>query len=250
MSKKFESKVVIVTGGTSGIGLATAKAFSEQGAAVFITGRRKEALDAAVKAIGGRVTGVQADMSKLTDIDRLYDAVQQKHSQIDVIFANAGGGEFAALGTITEEHYQNTFDINVKGTLFTVQKALPLLRDGASIILTSSTTSISGTPAFSVYSATKAAIRSFARNWILDLKDRHIRVNAVSPGVTDTAGLNELFGNGDSAENTKSYLASLIPAGRIGKPEEIAKAVLFLASEDASFVNGVELFVDGGQVQI
>ena len=250
MSKKFESKVVIVTGGTSGIGLATAKAFSEQGAAVFITGRRKETLDAAVKQIGGRVTGVQADMSKLTEIDRLYDEVQQKHSQIDVVFANAGGGEFAALGAITEEHYQNTFDTNVKGTLFTVQKALPLLRDGASIILTSSTTSVSGTPAFSVYSATKAAIRSFARNWILDLKDRRIRVNAVSPGVTDTAGLNELFGNGDSAENTKSYLASLIPAGRIGKPEEIAKAVLFLASEDASFVNGVELFVDGGQVQI
>lgn len=250
MSKKFESKVVIVTGGTSGIGLATAKAFSEQGAAVFITGRRKETLDAAVKQIGGRVTGVQADMSKLTEIDRLYDEVQQKHSQIDVVFANAGGGEFAALGAITEEHYQNTFDTNVKGTLFTVQKALPLLRDGASIILTSSTTSVSGTPAFSVYSATKAAIRSFARNWILDLTDRHIRVNAVSPGVTDTAGLNELFGNGDSAENTKSYLASLIPAGRIGKPEEIAKAVLFLASEDASFVNGVELFVDGGQVQI
>lgn len=250
MSKKFENKVVIVTGGTSGIGLATAKAFSEQGAAVFITGRRKETLDAAVKQIGGRVTGVQADMSKLTEIDRLYDEVQQKHSQIDVVFANAGGGEFAALGAITEEHYQNTFDTNVKGTLFTVQKALPLLRDGASIILTSSTTSVSGTPAFSVYSATKAAIRSFARNWILDLKDRHIRVNAISPGVTDTAGLNELFGNGDSAENTKSYLASLIPAGRIGKPEEIAKAVLFLASEDASFVNGVELFVDGGQVQI
>lgn len=250
MSKKFENKVVIVTGGTSGIGLTTAKAFSEQGANVFITGRRKEALDAAVKEIGGRVTGIQADMSKLNDIDRLYDAVQQKHSQIDVVFANAGGGEFAALGAITEEHYQNTFDTNVKGTLFTVQKALPLLRDGASIILTSSTTSISGTPAFSVYSATKAAIRSFARNWILDLKDRHIRVNAVSPGVTDTAGLNELFGNGDSAENTKNYLASLIPAGRIGKPEEIAKAVLFLASEDASFVNGVELFVDGGQVQI
>lgn len=250
MSKKFENKVVIVTGGTSGIGLATAKAFSEQGAAVFITGRRKETLDAAVKQIGGRVTGVQADMSKLTEIDRLYDEVQQKHSQIDVVFANAGGGEFAALGAITEEHYQNTFDTNVKGTLFTVQKALPLLRDGASIILTSSTTSVSGTPAFSVYSATKAAIRSFARNWILDLKDRHIRVNVVSPGVTDTAGLNELFGNGDSAENTKNYLAGLIPAGRIGKPEEIAKAVLFLASEDASFVNGVELFVDGGQVQI
>jgi NAD(P)-dependent dehydrogenase (short-subunit alcohol dehydrogenase family) len=250
MSKTFENKVVIVTGGTSGIGLATAKAFSRQGAFVFITGRRKDALAAAIKEIGGRVTGVQADMSKLVDIDRLYDAVQQKHAQIDVVFANAGGGEMAALGAITEEHYQKTFDTNVKGTLFTVQKALPLLRDGASIILTSSTTSISGTPAFSVYSATKAAVRNFARNWILDLKDRHIRVNAVSPGLTDTAGLNELFGNGESAENTKNYLSSLIPAGRIGQPEEIAKAVLFLASDEASFVNGIELFVDGGQAQI
>lgn len=250
MSSRFENKVVIVTGGTSGIGLATAKAFSKEGASVFITGRRKEALDAAVTKIGGRITGVQADMSSLADIDRLYDAVQQKHSHIDVIFANAGGGEFAPLGAITEEHYRTTFDNNVKGPLFTVQKSLPLLRDGASIILTSSSTSISGTPAFSVYSATKAAVRNFARNWILDLKDRHIRVNAISPGVTDTAGLNELFGNGDQAEGTKSYLAGLIPAGRVGQPEEIAKAVLFLASEDASFVNGIELFVDGGMVQI
>ncbi|SFA80221.1 NAD(P)-dependent dehydrogenase, short-chain alcohol dehydrogenase family [Rhizobium sp. NFR07] len=250
MSRKFENKVVIVTGGTSGIGLAAAKAFSAEGASVFITGRRKEVLDAAVADIGGRITGVQADMSKLADIDRLYDAVQQKHSQIDVVFANAGGGEMVPLGAITEEHYTRTFDTNVKGTLFTVQKALPLLRDGGSIILTSSTTSISGTPAFSVYSATKAAVRNFARNWILDLKDRHIRVNAISPGVTDTAGLDDLFGNGATAENTRNYLAGLIPAGRIGKPEEIAKAVLFLASDDASFVNGVELFVDGGQVQI
>ncbi|OCJ09016.1 oxidoreductase [Rhizobium sp. AC44/96] len=250
MTKKFETKVVVVTGGTSGIGLATAKAFSEEGASVFITGRRKEALDAAVREIGGRVTGVQGDMSNLVDIDRLYDAVQQKHSHIDTVFANAGGGEFAPLGAITEEHYQKTFDTNVKGVLFTVQKALPLLRDGGSVVLTSSTTSVSGTPAFSVYSATKAAVRNFARNWILDLKDRRIRVNVVSPGVTDTAGLNELFGDGDSAENTKNYLAGLIPAGRIGKPEEIAKAVLFLASDEASFVNGVELFVDGGQVQI
>jgi NAD(P)-dependent dehydrogenase (short-subunit alcohol dehydrogenase family) len=250
MIGKFENKVVIVTGGTSGIGLATAKAFAQEGASVFITGRRKETLEAAIKEIGGKVTGVQANISSLVDIDRLYDAVQQKHSQIDVVFANAGGGEFAPLGAISEQHYQTTFDTNVKGTLFTVQKALPLLRDGASIVLTSSTTSISGTPAFSVYSATKAAIRSFARNWILDLKDRHIRVNAVSPGVTETAGLNELFGNGESAENTKNYLAGLIPAGRIGQPDEIAKAVLFLASDDASFVNGVELFVDGGQAQI
>lgn len=247
---KFENKVVVVTGGTSGIGLATAKAFAAEGASVFITGRRQDALDAATRAIGGRVTGVRGDMAQLADIDRLYDAVQQRHGQIDVLFANAGGGEFAALGAITEEHYQRTFDTNVKGVLFTVQKALPLLRDGASVILTASTTSVSGTPALSVYSATKAAVRNFARNWILDLKDRRIRVNAVSPGVTETAGLNELFGGGAQAESTKDYLAGQIPAGRIGQPEEIAKAVLFLASDEASFVNGVELFVDGGQMQI
>lgn len=250
MTSKFDDKVVVVTGGTSGIGLATAKAFAAEGASVFITGRRQNALDAAVKQIGGKVTGVRGDMSKLADIDRLYDAIQQKHAQIDVVFANAGGGEMAPLGAITEEHYERTFDTNVKGVLFTVQKALPLLKDGASVILTSSTTSISGTPAFSVYSATKAAVRNFARNWILDLKDRHIRVNAISPGVTETAGLDELFGGGEQAKGTKDYLASLIPAGRVGQPEEIAKAVLFLASDEASFVNGIELFVDGGQVQI
>ena len=250
MANRFENKVVVVTGGTSGIGLATAKAFVAEGASVFITGRRQEALDAAVREIGKSVTGVRGDMSQLADIDRLYDAVQQKHAQIDILFANAGGGEMALLGTISEEHYEKTFATNVKGVLFTVQKALPLLKDGASVILTSSTTSISGTPAFSVYSATKAAIRNFARNWILDLKDRHIRVNAVSPGVTETAGLNDLFGGGAQAESTKDYLAGLIPAGRVGQPEEIAKAVLFLASDDASFVNGVELFVDGGQAQI
>lgn len=250
MKNRFDDKVVVVTGGTSGIGLATAKAFAAEGASVFITGRRQEALDAALKQIGGRVTGVRGDMAKLSDIDRLYDAVQQQHAQIDVVFANAGGGEMTALGAITEEHYTNTFDTNVKGVLFTVQKALPLLKDGASVILTGSTTSISGTPAFSVYSATKAAVRNFARNWILDLKDRHIRVNTISPGVTDTAGLNELFGGGAQAEGTKDYLATLIPAGRVGQPEEIAQAVLFLASDEASFVNGVELFVDGGQAQI
>ena len=250
MTDRFNNKVVVVTGGTSGIGLATAKAFSAEGASVFITGRRQDVLDAAVKAIGGRVTGVRGDMANLADIDRLYDAVQQQHAQIDVVFANAGGGEMVPLGAITEEHYQRTFDTNVKGVLFTVQKALPLLKDGASVVLMSSVTSVSGTPAFSVYSATKAAVRNFARSWILDLKDRHIRVNAVSPGVTDTAGLNELFGGGEQAEGTKSYLAGLIPAGRVGQPEEIAKAVLFLASDESSFVNGIELFVDGGMVQI
>lgn len=250
MANRFNNKVVVVTGGTSGIGLATAKAFSDEGASVFITGRRQEALDKALKTIGGRVTGVKGDMSRLADIDRLYDAVQQQHSQIDIVVANAGGGEFAPLGSITEDHYERTFGTNVKGVLFTVQKALPLLKDGGAIVLTASTTSVSGTPAFSVYSASKAAVRNFARNWILDLKDRRIRVNAISPGVTETAGLNELFGGGSQAEGTKDFLVGQIPAGRIGQPEEIAKAVLFLASEDASFVNGVELFVDGGQVQI
>jgi NAD(P)-dependent dehydrogenase (short-subunit alcohol dehydrogenase family) len=250
MANKFQNKVVVVTGGTSGIGLATATAFADEGASVFITGRRQETLDAAVKAIGGRVTGVQGDMAKLADIDRLYDAVQQQHGHIDALFANAGGGTMAPLGAITEEHYQSIFDTNVKGVLFTVQKALPLLRDGGSIVLNASTTSISGTPAFSVYSATKASVRNFARSWILDLKDRHIRVNAVSPGVTDTAGLDELFGGGTDAQGARDYLATLIPAGRVGQPEEIAKAVLFLASDEASFVNGVELFVDGGQAQI
>jgi NAD(P)-dependent dehydrogenase (short-subunit alcohol dehydrogenase family) len=250
MTSKFRSKVVVVTGGTSGIGLATARAFSEEGASVFITGRRQDALDAAVKAIGGRVTGVRGDMANLADIDRLYDAVQQQHAQIDVVFANAGGGDLAPLGAITEDQYQRTFDTNVKGVLFTVQKALPLLRDGGSVILTSSTTSIKGTGSFSVYSATKAAVRNFARSWILDLKDRRIRVNAVSPGLTETAGLDDLFGGGEQADATKTFLVGQIPAGRIGQPEEIAKAVLFLASDEASYVNGVELFVDGGQAQI
>jgi NAD(P)-dependent dehydrogenase (short-subunit alcohol dehydrogenase family) len=250
MTDRFENKVVVVTGGTSGIGLATAKAFAAAGASVFITGRRQDALDAALRQIDGRVTGVRGDMADLADIDRLYDAVQQKHAQIDVVFANAGGGELAPLGAITEEHYEKTFGSNVKGVLFTVQKALPLLRDGGSVVLTASTTSIKGTGAFSVYSATKAAIRNFARSWILDLKDRRIRVNAVSPGLTETAGLNDLFGGGERAQGTKDYLVGQIPAGRIGQPEEIAKAVTFLASDEASYINGIELFVDGGQAQI
>ena len=250
MSTDFQNKVVVVTGGTSGIGLATAKAFADAGAAVFVTGRRQDALDAAVKTIGGRVTGVRGDMSVLADIDRLYDAVQQQHAQIDVVFANAGGGAFAPLGAITEDQYESTFATNVKGTLFTVQKALPLLRDGGNIVLTASTAGVSGTPAFSIYGATKAAVRSFARNWVLDLKDRHIRVNAVSPGPIETAGLDELFGGGEQADGVKAQLATMIPSGRVGQPEEVAKAVLFLASDDASFINGIELFVDGGMTQI
>jgi len=247
---KFDNQVVVVTGGTSGIGLGTAKAFAAQGAAVYITGRRQETLDAAVRSIGGNVTGVRGDMANLDDLDRLYDTVQQRQAQIDVLFVNAGGGELAPLGAITEDHYQRTFDTNVKGVLFTVQKALPVLRDGASIILTSSTTGTAGTANFSVYSASKAAVRNLARSWILDLKDRNIRVNVVSPGLTETAGLTDLFGGGDQAESVKEHMIASVPAGRIGQPEDIANAVLFLASRDAGFVNGIELFVDGGMNQV
>jgi NAD(P)-dependent dehydrogenase (short-subunit alcohol dehydrogenase family) len=250
MSTRFQDKVVVVTGGTSGIGLAAANAFSQEGASVFITGRRQEALDEAVKEIGGQVTGVRGDMANLADIDRLYDAVQRRHAQIDVLIANAGGGSLLPLGAITEEQYQRTFDSNVKGTIFTVQKALPLLKDGASIVLTGSNAGSSGTPAFSVYGASKAAVRNLARSWILDLKDRRIRVNVVSPGPTETKGLTDVFGGGEQAEGIKHFLATQIPAGRIGRPEEIAKAALFLASDDASFINGAELFVDGGLTQI
>lgn len=247
---QFSNKVVVVTGGTSGIGLATAQAFAADGASVFIAGRRQEALDAAVKTIKGRVTGVRADMSKLADIDNLYDAVQQQHGQIDVLFANAGGGSFAPLGAIDEAQYDETFATNVKGVLFTVQKALPLMRDGGSIVLTGSVTGSTGNPAFSVYSATKAAVRNFARNWILDLKDRHIRVNVVSPGVIETAGLDELFGGSAQADGVKAGLVANIPAGRVGRPQDVAQAVMFLASDAASFINGAELFVDGGMTQI
>ena len=251
MTSRFQDKVVVVTGGTSGIGLAAAKAFSQEGASVFVTGRRQDALDAAVEQIGGRVTGVRGDMANLADIDRLYDAVQQKHVQIDIVFANAGGGAFAPLGAITEEQFDSTFDTNVKGTLFTVQKALPLLKDGGAVVLTGSTAGSEGTPAFSVYSASKAAVRNFARTWILDLKERRIRVNVVSPGATRTPGLVGLAGDdADKQQGLLDFLGSRIPLGRVGEATEIANAVLFLASDEASFVNGVELFVDGGQAQV
>jgi NAD(P)-dependent dehydrogenase (short-subunit alcohol dehydrogenase family) len=251
MSKKLEGRVAVVTGGTSGIGLATAMAFAAEGAHVVVTGRRKPELDAAIAAIGTNATGIQADSSKPEDLDRLFEKVRAQKGRIDVLFANAGGGGMLPLGAITEEQYDDTFDRNVKGILFTVQKALPLLAKGASVIVTSSNAGIKGAPGFSVYSASKAAVRNFVRSWILDVKNRGIRINAISPGTTHTPGLVNLAGP-DLAQQQGLliYLASTIPLGRVAQPEEIAKAVLFLASDDASFVNGAELFVDGGQAQV
>jgi len=248
--KKLEGKIALVTGGTSGIGLATAKQFVAEGAYVFITGRRQAELDAVVEAIGKNVTAIQSDASKLEDLDRLFAKIEQEQGHLNVIFANAGGGEIVPLGAITEKHFDKTFNTNVKGLLFTVQKALPLLPEKASIILNASTASIKGTPAFSVYSATKAAVRSFARNWILDLKDRKIRVNAISPGVVPTPGYNLLGLSDEQVQEFVDSQAVTIPLGRVGTPDEIAKAVVFLASDDSSFVNGIELFVDGGMAQI
>lgn len=247
---KLEGKIALVTGGNSGIGLATAKQFVAEGAYVYITGRRQVELDAAVEAIGKNVTAVQSDVSNLADLDRLFATIKQEQGHLDIIFANAGGGELLPLGAITEEHFDKTFNVNVKGLLFTVQKALPLLPEGASIILNASITSIKGTPAFSVYSATKAAVRSFARNWILDLRERKIRVNAISPGVVPTPGYDHLGLNDQQLQEFVDSQAATIPLGRVGKPDEIAKAVVFLASADSSFVNGIELFVDGGMAQI
>jgi NAD(P)-dependent dehydrogenase (short-subunit alcohol dehydrogenase family) len=247
---KLEGKIALVTGGTSGIGLATAQRFVAEGAYVFITGRRQETLDEAVKTIGKNVNGIQADASKLDDLDRLYAAIQSEKGKLDILFANAGGGSLAPLGSITEEQFDSTFDTNVKGLLFTVQKALPLLPEGASIILNASITSIKGTPAFSVYSATKAAVRSFARGWAVDLKGRGIRVNVISPGVIPTPGYDNLGLNEEQIQEFIAAQAAVIPLGRVGTTDEIAKAVVFLASEDSSYVNGIELFVDGGIAQI
>ncbi|OXI24842.1 SDR family NAD(P)-dependent oxidoreductase [Burkholderia sp. AU15512] len=254
MARKLDSKIALVTGATSGIGLATAQRFAAEGAHVYLTGRRQAELDAAVKGIqaaGGNATGVRVDSTKLDELDALYAQIKEEQGRLDVLFANAGGGSMLPLGDITEAHYDDTFDRNVKGVLFTVQKALPLLAEGASVILTGSTAGSAGTSAFSVYSASKAAVRAFARSWILDLKDRRVRVNTISPGATRTPGLLDLAGD-DAAQRQglADYLAAQIPMGRLGEPGEIASAALFLASEDASFVNGVELFVDGGQQQI
>jgi NAD(P)-dependent dehydrogenase (short-subunit alcohol dehydrogenase family) len=247
---KLDGKVAVITGGTSGIGLATAQRFVAEGAEVFITGRRQSELDKAVKLIGKKATGVQGDVANLADLDRLYATVKQKAGRLDIIFANAGGGEFAPLGSITEEHFDKTFNSNVKGLLFTVQKALPLLVDGGAIILNASIVSSKGFAAFSVYSATKAAVRSFARSWTVDLKDRKIRVNTLSPGPIDTPAFDRLAANPEQAKQLKDSFISTIPMGRIGTSDEIAKAAVFLASDDSSFITGIELFVDGGTAQV
>jgi NAD(P)-dependent dehydrogenase (short-subunit alcohol dehydrogenase family) len=251
VAKKLDGKIALITGGSSGLGLATAHRFVAEGAQVFITGRRQPELDAAVAQIGNHAVGVRSDSSKLQDLDRLYDVIAQKAGRVDVLFANAGGGEFQPFGQITESAFDKYFGINVKGTLFTVQKALPLMPDGASIVLTGSITGSKGFPAFSVYSATKAALRSFARTWCVDLKDRKIRVNVVSPGTIVTPGYKtELGMNDEQIKVFDAQAAAATPLGRTGRPDEIAKAVVFLASDDSSYVNGIELFVDGGAAQI
>jgi NAD(P)-dependent dehydrogenase (short-subunit alcohol dehydrogenase family) len=251
MVRRLQGKVAVVTGGTTGIGLATAKRFATEGARVFVTGRRQPELDAAVAAIGPRTIGVQADSANLSDLSRLYERVKAEAGRIDVLFVNAGGGSMLPLGSITEEQYDDTFGRNVKGVLFTVQKALPLLVDGASVILTGSNVSIKGTPAFSVYSASKAAVRNFARSWTLDLKPRGIRVNVISPGPIKTPGLVDLAGpDATRHQGMLDYMASTVPLGRVGDPDEVAGAALFLAASDASFIAGTELFVDDGQAQI
>ena len=250
MPQRLQGKVAVVTGGNSGIGLATAQRFVEEGAHVFITGRRQAELDMAARKIGTNATAVQGDVSKLADLDRLYAVVKKEKGRIDILFANAGAGELAPLGTISEAHFDRAFGVNVKGLLFTVQKALPLFRDGGSIILNASIAGSKGIEAFSVYSATKAAIRSFARSWTVDLKERRIRVNAISPGPIDTPGYDNLGLTGRQIEDFKKKVVNSVPLGRMGSPDEIAKAVLFLASDDSSFVSGIELFVDGGMAQI
>jgi NAD(P)-dependent dehydrogenase (short-subunit alcohol dehydrogenase family) len=247
---RLKGKIALITGGNSGIGLATAREFVNEGAHVFITGRRAAELAAAVKEIGGNVIGVQGDVSNLGDLDRLYEQIKRDKGKLDIVFANAGVARYAPLGAITEEFYNSIFDINVKGMLFTVQKALPLLPDGASVILNGSIVGSKGLSMNSVYSATKAAVRSFARTWTTDLKDRRIRVNVVSPGSVDTPGLEGLLASAAVGEERRKMITNTVPLGRFGTPAEIAKAVVFLASDDSSYVAGAELFVDGGFAQV
>jgi NAD(P)-dependent dehydrogenase (short-subunit alcohol dehydrogenase family) len=247
---RLEGKIALITGGTSGIGLATAKQFVNEGAHLFITGRREPELAAAVKEIGRNVSGVPGDVSNLTDLDRLFGQIKNEKGKLDIVFANAGVAKYAPFGKITEKFYESIFDVNVKGLLFTVQKALPLLPDGASIILNASIVGSKGLSTNSVYSATKAAVRSFARTWTTDLRDRRIRVNAISPGSIDTPGLSDLLASSEAGEQRKKMISTMVPLGRLGTPDEIAKAVVFLASDDSSYVTGTELFVDGGFAQV
>ena len=250
MSNRLAGKVAVVTGGSSGIGLATAQRFVAEGAHVFITGRRKKELEAAAAEIGRSSTAVLGDVANLADLDRLYEAVRKQKGRLDVLFANAGMGEHVPLGEITEEHFDRTFDANVKGLLFTVQKALPLMPDGGSIILNASVAGGKGISAFSVYSASKAAVRSFARSWTTDLKARRIRVNAISPGPIETPIFGTIFSTKQAMEEFKAQMSAQVPLGRMGAPEEIASAALFLATDESSYITGVELFVDGGMGQV
>jgi NAD(P)-dependent dehydrogenase (short-subunit alcohol dehydrogenase family) len=247
---KLDGKVAVITGGNSGMGLATARLFVAEGAYVFITGRRQAELDKAVGLIGRNVTAVQGDVANLADLDRLYATVKERKGHVDIVFANAGMGEYGTIGEITEKHFDTIFDVNVRGLLFSVQQALPLFRDGGSIILNASIASIKGMPAFGVYSASKAAVRSFARTWTSELKGRKIRVNTLSPGPIDTPILSGLAPTEEELKQLKAHMAGLVPLGRMGTSDEIAKVALFLASDDSSFVTGVELFVDGGMAQI
>jgi len=246
---KLEGKIAVITGGTSGIGLATAKRFVNEGAFVFITGRRQTELDAAVAQLGENAVGVQGDVSSLEDLDKLYQTVKEQKGRIDILFANAGVGEFQKLGEIGEQHFDKIFDINVKGLLFTVQKALPLIGESGSIILNGSIAGSSGMESFSVYCASKAAVRSFARSWILDLKDRNIRVNVVSPGAIDTPAISLIAGGEEQAKQFQDAMIPQIPLGRIGNSEEIAGVVAFLAAGESSYINGAEIVADGGARQ-
>jgi NAD(P)-dependent dehydrogenase (short-subunit alcohol dehydrogenase family) len=249
-AKRLAGKIAVITGGSTGMGLATAKRFVQEGVDhVFISGRRKDTLDAAVAEIGEKATGVPGDVASLNDLDRLYESVEGYGRKIDVIFANAGIAQVAPFGTVDEKFYDLHFNANVKGLFFTVQKALPLLKDGASIILNASIATIKGFSGISVYSATKAAVRSFARTWTNELRERRIRVNAISPGHIDTP-IFESWQQGDALAQMKAELAKNVPLGRLGDPDEIAKVVAFLASDEASYISGVELFVDGGVAQI
>jgi NAD(P)-dependent dehydrogenase (short-subunit alcohol dehydrogenase family) len=250
MGNKLKGKIAVITGGNSGIGLATAKRFVSEGAYVFITGRRQNELDTAISEIGKNIIGIKGDVSNLADLDRLYNTVKDKKGHLDILFANAGIAQFARLGEISEEHFDKIFDINVKGLLFTVQKALPIFQDGGSIILNASIGSSKGFEETSVYSATKAAVRSFARTWTADLKHRKIRVNAISPGPIDTPIFSSLTQNEEQSEQFKKNIVNTVPMGRMGSPDEIAKVVSFLASNDSSYITGIELFVDGGLAQI